>query len=127
MNRELKFRAWTGEDMVFVHTLDIYPDSKNCRVNTVVRSHYEKWPIMQYTGMNDKNDKPIYECDFVQLVEAKRHYTVEFMESTFKLIHADPKMNRMHWGSISRVNELIFTIEVIGNVYENPELVNRAV
>jgi uncharacterized phage protein (TIGR01671 family) len=118
MNRIIKFRAWTGEEMVFVHTLDIYPDSDACRVNTSVNSHYEKWPLMQFSGLHDKNGKPIYESDiikwkFVNTGEEEPEYTeiVEWSECGFFLDGGAPLTVAMD------------DCEIIGNIFESPDLI----
>lgn len=65
----------------------------------------EGFDIMQYTGLEDKNGVEIYEGDIVIA-----QYT------------ASPQIitNKVYW------EELLWTweeIEIIGNIYENPELI----
>jgi hypothetical protein len=89
--------------------LEIRPDSKD-------------FVLMQFTGLHDKNGKEIYEGDIVRIIVAKRNYTVEYNDYCFKLIHADPKLQRMIWGPLYRLQELNFEVEIIGNIFETPEL-----
>lgn len=124
MNREIKF------EYGFESVNGIVKKNYHLHEIPFIKTKCDVWGnlpikyVRQYTGMKDKNGKEIYDGDIVMLVEAKRNYTVEYLEYGFKLVHAHPKMNRMHWGSINRVNELYFTIEVVGNIYMNPELLN---
>lgn len=75
---------------------------------------YTNW--CQFTGLHDKNGKEIYEGDMFSLGDAKIKYVVE---------HHDCGLMGMQIGSSSWVGLTHWRdrIEVIGNIYENPELV----
>lgn len=71
------------------------------------------WPIMQFTGLKDKNDTEIYEGDILRW-----HY----MEEGVGVVKYSDR-----YASFEPFNQLRFdavadTFEVIGNIYENPEL-----
>ena len=117
MSREIKFRVWDGKDMREPPPLNEWDMEDG-----------EFWvsycdnPIMQFTGLKDKNGKEIYEGD---IVEAKNwnpmRYTVEFIEGGF--CFTNPKLK----GSPIDIN-LMFSSQgcacsVIGNIHENPELI----
>lgn len=81
--------------------------------------------IMQYTGLKDKNGKEIYEGDVIKgvLVNYGDYLetcgAVEYCEgfAAFSLKN-DAGQTLFH-------NHLVSKFEVIGNIYENPELLNQ--
>ena len=87
---------------------------------------YEEWcywegkfELMQYTGLKDKNGVEIYEGDIVReytgFSDEGGDYPVEYHANGFWLEGRD---NEFGFGDES-------DMEVIGNIYENPELVAR--
>lgn len=82
-------------------------------------------PRCQYTGLEDKNDKEIYKGDIVKysfIVE-----TDEGLETKEGIgeIRISPRMGVYiyHGRGVSHVGKK--TLEVIGNIYENPELLKQ--
>ncbi len=116
--REIKFRAWdkVAEKMrlsfnpVCHGEWDIFSFSD--LITTWERGTYE---LMQYTGLKDKNGKEIYEGDIVREDIEERTYQVVFSNGGFM--------------GESKDNKILFFgdghVEVIGNIYENPELLKK--
>ena len=119
MSREIKFRAWNGKAMEFggfsVHaTGQLIKDS---HLGDVFSGN----PLMQYTGLKDKRGVEIYEGDIV-LVKGARIAEVIFLEASgcwdLELIRV---VSNTPLGIILP-NSYKYHAEIIGNIYNNPEL-----
>lgn len=118
--RTIKFRAWctnldnisfsNGDHMEYDITL---VEGKYASVESGWDIHgtYD-FPIMQYTGLKDKKGKEIYEGDIVNEGIDDMNYEVVFTQGGFWL---DERDNETGWPDSG-------DIEIIGNIYENPEL-----
>jgi len=133
--RIIKFRAWdilsksmVGEDYlwsipyneIFIHT----PDSRCIE-------------LMQFTGLHDKNGKEIYEGDILRMPAKTEWEKTSF--NSFEIFYHDNDCSptdcglvlgrlRTHGNSAGGysgyklIPKNVSVMEVIGNIYENPEL-----
>lgn len=117
MKREIKFRAWIGEQMIGwdnLKSLRYAIDNENA-------------VVMQYTGLKDKSGKEIYEGDIVKRIELdcdktehESIYFVLFNDACFCLEAV--KSHFLRKGANCRIFE---ELEIIGNIYENEELLKQ--
>ena len=121
--RTIKFRAWDKENKEMLEIEDLHWDecTREFLIRTTMYSDYftpEEMMLMQYTGLHDKNGKEIYEGDIikVKMYDGKyENYKIVFRNAEFEAINEDDT------NFIATDVWNIYT-EVIGNIYENPEL-----
>lgn len=117
--REIKFRAWDkiNKDMFNVESIN-FQESRVYK-DTVSYREFNNVDIMQYTGLKDKNGKEIYEGDIVTLHNGKYKVIFNSKESRFVLRDDEFEMN------IPFTNNNNKRMEIVGNIYENPELMGE--
>jgi len=118
MKREIRFRRWAKHCSEMVYSCGVYLENFFRVIDDDIADGTDKYIIMQYTGLNDKNGNGIYEDDVVCCDWLKRHYPVFWDKNncSFKL----KTRNEVNNASLTIWNK--DEIEVIGNIHENPEL-----
>ena len=121
--REIKFRAWDSSisEMVSNNCLSVVAGEPAYIMEqndgSLVSSFRQDMILMQYTGLKDKNGVEIYEGDIVGI--ENENWIVEWCDAgTFVVIEPC---------SCSVISTMQYlddggVFKVIGNVYENPEL-----
>ncbi len=116
--REIKFRAWDGTRFLNKTFFDRnWYNSDNKCVKALVPEDQHYLKIMQYTGLKDKNGKEIYEGDICSVDDGENIYEIIFYMGGFMVAVLPRKIRIYHIG-----DSLFNNIEIIGNIHENPEL-----
>ena len=112
--REIKFRAWHGQHDVPQMVGFAVPPSF-------------PFPTMQYTGLKDKNGKEIYEGDVVlyQLDAPWNEDEILELRASVKYEGAGFVTDGITQNSYDAPLDQVGDLEVIGNIYENPELLEN--
>ena len=134
-NREIKFNAWLGNyginAMAKVIDIDFAGISIRKGDPSVKCEGYENdgcfslsdTPIVQYTGRKDRNGREIYDKDIFYNHDRDCNQLVRWDDIRIST-PAIPNINSYNEGPmyLDLINR--FSIEVIGNVFENPELID---
>lgn len=111
--RTIKFRVWDGERMV---------------VPATIANGLNESSLMQFTGLLDKNGKEIYEGDIIEMfisdtspVPFKVTTSIFFHEGVFCVLKMNEEPLTLREAIIIS-NKTKKRLEIIGNIYENPDL-----
>ncbi|ETT25238.1 YopX protein [Rhodococcus rhodochrous ATCC 21198] len=125
MVRELKFRVWDGTKMLPAEDITQAPKYRTWL------GHFDYGVPMQYTGFHDDLGVEIYERDIVYANGQLAIISWNDAGGFFDLVlndHADDDMH-IDWLLGDALNDRPGGKEkllVIGNIHENPELLNQA-
>lgn len=119
MKREIKFRAYVRDEgrLLNVNLIDF--DNEYVRVWDEYGEDEEEWlfkdcELMQYTGLKDMNGRDIYEGDVVEFEVSLIRTKAEVKYSRNQFIVS---MNSVMPRSLD-----LYLVKIIGNKFENPEL-----
>lgn len=131
MSREIKFRAWDKklEDYVDVFVIDFENRSAICEHSEFGISNpvdLDNLILEQFTGLKDRNGKDIYEGDILAWhsnIYRKQDWIglVKYRGAGFVVQESSRSFSTPDWLETA-CNKDANIIEVIGNIHENPEL-----
>lgn len=137
MTRELKFRAWSTEYNRFL-------DCGSSQLSRYLRGYanpvheninFKTITVQQYTGLKDKNGVDIYEGDILKILNSDRMvpdlYDEMFVKGERVIVQVERSRLGEYYGSNSVYS--CYSLldyenwEVIGNIFENPELIKTEI
>lgn len=134
MKRQIKFRGKTTVGGIWAYGSllqreDTTTGIVHCEICNFLNWDVDPETVGQFTGLLDKDGKEIYEGDLVSFSGSKDipPLKVVFRNGAFGLYHStdflkDIYGNGAFWGYLYRLEEIKFTVEVIGNIHDNPDL-----
>ena len=135
MSRIIKFRAWNKTSSKWMNLKDCIDIDNYGGVYPFVRTDKAEIELMQYIGLKDKNGVEIYEHDICHITDG---WGNEWTSSVawgdlngdnpefYPAFDLEPQVDE-ELNSIASIYESgDFTIEVIGNIYENPDLIKAS-
>lgn len=138
MNEDrFRFRAWINELGCFADGVDVYHDGSfnmwldfDCGKNMIQPDDSDT--LMQSTGLRDKNKKLVFGDDIVRFKYMNRLNVVVDLIGVFVYCDDELRWEIDIYGDDSYTclsyvsNGIMSDFEVIGNIYENPELLKPA-
>lgn len=126
MKREIKFREWNGIEMNYEPMISMISTAS-------INDRFIDNDFMQFTGLCDVKGKEIYEGDILNFPIknqfSNEHVAVKFSGGSFVVYNPNCcDICKNSFGCISDLGECLAIsscAEIIGNIYKNPELLNK--
>lgn len=126
--REIKFRVWDKKFNMMLGFKSVYINfdegkievtTDTLRYEEVYTDEIEDFVLMQYTNLKDKNGKEIYEGDIlkVKLDDGEANLYVKYTNGEYRVV------NKGKWEDSLYAHMYFGDVEVVGNIYENKDLI----
>ncbi len=123
-----RFRAWDGEQKKMCHRVYVGPEGwhgeyweNGSMVSCFSDDNYPDNALMEFTGLKDKNGEMIFEGDIVRQIDCPRDGDKEIFERGRWLCEWE-NGGFIFGGHFPTEVDASLEYEVLGNIYENPEL-----
>lgn len=133
-NREIKFRIW-DEVLMHMYTPEMEMGEPNLWSIPEAKGGILKKDdciLMQYTGLKDKEGKEIYEGDIIKWRDKGNIFDSEYedckslIEFEYAQWYPNPiNVKGLRGFHFQRYGEKEKYCEIIGNIYQNPELLEK--
>ena len=128
-NNRFKFRAWDKKDKKMYHNIQKgieFSDLSHYQFDEFLGNSrgivgYHEWEVMQFTGLKDKNGKEIYEKDITEEGTYTDWCAKCIGYQQFGIAEEGSFCHSCD-GNYS-LTDLVSELEVIGNIYENENLI----
>ena len=125
--REIKFRVWDKAKCRWSTMEELMceiPVSATVNAPSILKCGGDDYDIQMFTGLHDKNGKEIYEGDIwrndVSMYVV--FWSKEYAGFSAKVVQSDYALIKGRTFTLRQCTEDVNVVEVIGNIYENQEL-----